>query len=59
MIENKLIQALIDRRKEITDGLVENPQPDHSRYMKQVGIAMGIDEALTLLHNLLHADDEQ
>lgn len=58
MIENKLISALQARLVEIKDGLVNNPQPDHSSYMKQVGHVHGIAEALQTLHDLLHTDDE-
>lgn len=58
MIENKLINALKARQEQIKQSLVEHPAEDLAKYNRLVGTYHGLDEALDMLHGLLHEDDE-
>lgn len=58
MIENKLIQAIVNRQREIADGLISHPAEDHAKYNRLVGTHQGLQEALDLLHDLLGPDED-
>ena len=59
MIEEKLVKAITARLREIEAGLVQTPAEDHAKYNRIVGTHHGLQEALQLLHDLLHPKDEE